>query len=373
MAGRLPAGHRVTRLVHRRGPRRGSGVAALWTPPHHRLEGYTLPVEIALAGGADLLHSPDFILPRLWRGAAVATVHDLAFLRQPELVTGQSRRYYGQVHASVRRADAVIAVSEHTRRELLALTAVDPAKVHVVPNAIPRRFFAPGDPDGDAAVLRQLGIAPPFVLFVGTIEPRKNVIVLLEAFHRLLAGGRRVQLVLAGADGWHSAPIYARAAELGLGGGIGGARGGGQGDPRRLDGGARLIEPGDPPAPAPAVFLGRLPDADVRALYRTTAVLAHPALDEGFGLTPLEAMAAGTPAVVADAGALPEVAGDGALLAPPDDPAAWAAALGRLLDDPARRAELGAAGRERAAEFTEARMAAATWAVYEVALALRNL
>jgi len=322
----------------------------LWTPPHHRLEGLVLPLELALAGGADVLHSPDFVVPRLWRGAAVATVHDLAFLRHPELLTGQSRRYYGQVHASVHRADAVIAVSEHTRRELLALTSVDPAIVHVVPNAIPPRFFAPGDPEADAAVLRRLGLEPPFVLFVGTIEPRKNVVVLLEAFRRLRDEGRDVRLVLAGADGWHSAPVYARAEALGL------------------------VAPGDagsaPDAPAsPAAFLGRVEDDDLLALYRSAAVLAHPALDEGFGLTPLEAMAAGTPAVVADAGALPEVTADAALHVPPGDPATWAAALGALLDDPARRSALSAAGRARAAEFTEARMAAGTWGVYEGAWA----
>jgi len=358
------------RLVHRRGgwvdrdPRSPFSRRALWTPPHHRLEGLALPVELALAGPFDLLHSPDFIVPYAWRGASVATVHDLAFLRRPELLTGQSRRYYGAVHTSVARADAVIAVSEHTRRELLALTAVDPAIVHVVPNAVPPRFFAPGDRERDAAVLRRLSIEPPFVLFVGTIEPRKNVGVLLRALRRLRdqgGEGRDAHLVLAGADGWHSAPIYAEARALGLAAhdeARDRAGAGGSGFDSRRDASA---------ASAPAAFLGRVSDDDLLALYRTAAVLAHPALDEGFGLTPLEAMAAGTPAVVADAGALPEVAEGAAVLVAPEDPAAWAAALGGLLDDPARRAALAAAGRARAAAFTPARMAEGTWGAYEAA------
>jgi glycosyltransferase involved in cell wall biosynthesis len=311
----------------------------LWTPPHFRWEGWTLAAEVARTG-ATLLHCPDVVLPARWRGAGVATVHDLAFLRRPELLTAASRRYYGGVHGSVRRAARVIAVSEHTRRELLALTPVDPGKVVVIPNAVHLyQAHADGQRIEDDVVARY-GLSRPFILFVSTIEPRKNVGTLLAAYRRLLDDGREVGLALAGADGWHSAPVYEAARHLGL-------------EDR-------------------ARFLGHVPEADLAALYRSAAVLAHPALDEGFGMTPLEAMASGTPVVVSEAGSLPELVGEAGLTVPAEDAAAWAEALGAVLDRPDLAARLAAAGRARAAGYTVRRMAEATLAVYRAVLAERR-
>lgn len=376
-------------LDHRRAPPAGgaAGPAAagralerhrLFTPPHHRLEGWSLPIELWLLR-LDLLHSPDVVPPRAWRGASVVTIHDVAFLRRPEFLTADSLRYYagtadrawiegwvrardarvagaaspgaaggggdggnrgrppaGGVFRAVRRADAIVVVSDHTRRELVALTDVDPARIHVVPNAVHPRYGAAGDPAADAAVAADLGLARPFILFVSTIEPRKNVVTLLGAFRRLLDGGAAVDLVLAGADGWHSKAVYATARDLDLGG--------------------------------RARFLGFVPDDTLAALYRRAAVLAHPAHDEGFGFTPAEAMAAGTPVVVSDAGSLPEVVGDAGLRVPPADAAAWATALARVLGDPALAGRLRAAGRARAARFTPEIQARGTLAAYAAAL-----
>jgi glycosyltransferase involved in cell wall biosynthesis len=339
----LDAPERIVVCEHRRAGHAPSGppfeVRRLWTPPHHVLEGWTLPVELAPAR-LDLWHAPDVVVPRAWRGGSVATVHDVAFLRHPELLAADSLRYYRNVHRSVRQADRIIVVSDYTRRELVALTAVDAGKVRVVPNAVHPRYAAPGDPSGDAAVVRTRGLTEPYILFVSTIEPRKNIVTLLSAYRALLADGRAVTLALAGADGWHSAPVYAAVRDLGVEG--------------------------------RAHFLGHVPGADLAALYRCAAVLAHPALDEGFGLTPLEAMAAGTPVVVSDAGSLPEVVGDAALRVPPDDPVAWATALRRVLDNSSLARTLAAAGRRRAAEFTIDRMASATLAVYREVLAERS-
>lgn len=312
-------------------------VRTVWTPPHHRLEGRSLPLELWPLGVADLLHSPDVVVPAGWRGAAVATVHDLAFLRRPELLAPDSLRYYRRVHASVRQADRVIAVSEYTRRELLALTEVAAERLVVVPNAVHPRFFAAGDAAGDAAILARYGLTGPYILFVSTIEPRKNIGVLLRAYQQLAAAGSTADLVLVGADGWHSQPVYEEVAALGL--------------------------------KERARFLGYVPDVDLPGLYRRAAVLAHPALDEGFGLTPLEAMAAGTAVVVSDAGSLPEVVGEAGLLVPAADPAAWTAALSTVLADPALARRLAAAGRARAAAFSPRRMAAATLDVYRAAAA----
>jgi glycosyltransferase involved in cell wall biosynthesis len=329
----------IVLLTHRRAGHQTSGPfrsRAVWTPPHNRLEGWSLPLE-ALGLGIDVWHAPDVVLPRIWRGAGVATVHDVAFLRQPELLTADSRRYYGGVHRSVRVADRVIVVSEHTRRELLALTDVDPAHIVVVPNAIHPRYHGPAQPDSDRAVVARHGLSEPYVLFVSTIEPRKNVGTLLSAYRRLLDDGRSLSLALAGGDGWHSGPVYQQARDLGLA--------------------------------EQARFLGYVPDDDLPALYRRAALLAHPALDEGFGLTPLEAMACGTPVVVAAAGSLPELVGEAGLVVPPNDAAAWAAAIASVLDAPELARQLGAAGQARAAAFTPERTARETLAVYRAALA----
>jgi glycosyltransferase involved in cell wall biosynthesis len=311
----------------------------LWTPPHYPLEGWVLPLEILLHGPPGILHCPDVVLPRAWRGPTVVTVHDVAFLRRPELLTEASNRYYAGIHRSVAQATRVIVVSDYTRGELLRRTDVDPAKVRVVPNAVAERYHH-GEEDAvatakDAEVAMRLGLRRPFLLFVSTIEPRKNVPTLLEAFSWLLEQGRDIELLLVGADGWKSDEVYRRAEELGLSG--------------------------------RARFLGWVGDEDLSSLYRQAVALAHPALDEGFGLTPLEAMASGTPVVVSDAGSLPEVVAEAGLRVPPRDARSWTSALDRVIDDVALRSRLVAEGRQRAAAFTIHRQASETLAVYREA------
>jgi glycosyltransferase involved in cell wall biosynthesis len=308
----------------------------LFTPPHHRLEGLALPVEL-LPMRLDLLHAPDMVLPWAWRGPTVVTVHDLAFLRRPELLTAESARYYAGVRRSLRVAGRIIAVSEHTRREILALCEVDPDRLRVIPNAIHPRYRQAGDPEADRRIAERYGLDGSFLLFVSTIEPRKNILTLLEAYRRVLDEGREIPLTLVGAEGWHSEPVHAAVRRLGL------------------EGRAR--------------FLGFVPDEELAALYRRASLLAHPAVDEGFGLTPAEAMAAGTPVLVSRAGSLPEVVGQAGILLPPEDAAAWAAAIGRLLDDPALAADLAARGPVQVASLTRRSMARATLAVYREVLA----
>ena len=309
----------------------------LWTPPHHRLEGLALPVEL-IPTRLDLLHCPDVVLPAAWRGAAVVTVHDLAFMRRPELLTTDSRRYYMGVLDSVRRAHRTIAVSEHTRRELIELTDVDAARVRVVPNPIHPRYREASTRGEDASAVSELGLERPFVLFVSTIEPRKNIATLLEAFRILLDEGRDLDLVLAGAEGWLSAPVHAKAEALGL-------------DER-------------------ARFLGFVPDAALATLYRRASLLAHPAIDEGFGFTPAEAMASGTPVVVSEAGSLPELVGDAGLRVQAEDVEAWATAIAEVLDSPSLAERMSVEGKRRVSSLTPLRMAESTLAVYREALDL---
>ncbi len=320
---------------------------ALLTPPHHRLERAALRVELAPCR-FDLFHSPDFIPPRLRRGTrTVITVHDLAFLRDPDLLDRQSRRYYGQIHDAVRHADAIIAPSDCTRRDLLDLTDAPREKVFVIPEAADGRY-RPLDRAERMAALRSTtrtkltpdmirlvsGEFGPFILFVGTIEPRKNLLMLLRAYERYRerAGRRAATLVLAGAPGWQAEAEMARIEELRRAGKI--------------------------------VWFNRPNDEQLLLLYNAASLLTIPSHYEGFGLTAIEGMACGTPVLAADRASLPEVVGEAGILLPSDDEEAWAIAIGEVMEDRDRRERLIAAGLRRAAGFSWARAAGETLAVY---------
>jgi len=290
------------------------------------------------ADPVDVFHGvTGFELPVGVPGRLVTTVHDLVPLRWPALVP---RRHRWAVRCllggALRRAARVIAVSEATRAELLARYRLAPEKVRVIHEAADPRF-GPAAAPARSAVRARYGLRAPYVLFLGLLEPKKNVGALLGAVARLRAQGAwgPTELVVAGAAGW--GPDTGRAARR-LG----------------LDGVTR--------------FLGPVPDADLPALYGEALAFVFPSLWEGFGLPVLEAMAAGTPVVASNRGALPEVTAGAALLVDPR-PAPLAEALGTILGDPGLQARLREAGLTRAAAFSWDRTAAQTLAVYREALA----
>jgi glycosyltransferase involved in cell wall biosynthesis len=259
---------------------------------------------------------------------AVVFVHDLAFKLRPGEVPWQQRLYMGAVLGrSLRGAAAVLVPSEATRRDLLdcyPITGLE-SKISVVPEGV-----SPELPPGPLPA----GLEPGFILAVGTIEPRKNYSRLLAAYRHLrresvplLLGDRPgvPELVIAGRPGWAYGDTLKRI---------------------KAERGVR--------------YLGHVDDATLSALYRSAGILAFPSLYEGFGLPLLEAMAHGLPAVVGNAGALPELAGDGAIVVDPEDVLSIAAGLERLLSDASLRETLGAAGKRRAAEFSWERAASAT-------------
>jgi glycosyltransferase involved in cell wall biosynthesis len=301
----------------------------LLTPPHHRWEQVLLPIELA-GERLDLLHGPDFLVPRRRRWPAVVTIHDLAFVRYPQILTPDSRRYYAQVARVVPTVERVICDSAHTAADAQALLGVPRDRLRVVHLA--PTLCTPPDASALAAVRARYRLPPSFLLYLGTLEPRKNLLTLLGAVARLPAAPL---LVLAGPRGWLDAPVLAAAARLG----------------ERV----RL--------------LGPVPAADLPALYAAATAFVFPSLYEGFGLPPLEAMAMGTPVVAARTSSLPEVLGEAALFVPPLDVAAWAEALRRIVDDAALRAELRQRGLAQAARYSWPRTAAATLAVYREALA----
>ncbi len=307
----------------------------LWTPCHHAWEQAALPVELAWSR-LDVLHSPDFIPPLRRRCRSVITVHDLAFLRYPQFLTPDARRYYGQISPAVKSADLIIAVSESTKRDLVEMLSVAQEKVRVVYEA-PSPHFRPLAEDAAGVPDRIQALPKPFLLFVGTLEPRKNVPALLRATARIREerGPRTPSLVLAGGKGW----LYQEA--LGL---IG-----------QLDLSDKVV-----------LFGPATPD-ELLWLYHRAEMLVLPSFYEGFGLPVVEAMACGTPVVASRTSSLPEVAGDAALLVDPLDIDGLAEAICRVLDDHALRGSMRRAGLDQAARFDWASTARATLEVYQEA------
>jgi glycosyltransferase involved in cell wall biosynthesis len=324
-------------------PELPANVTRVATPLYPLVMGYPFPLlprllPVRLHGRRPVLfHATNYAAPRTGVLPLVVTVHDLALLRFPELGTPALRRLVGLARPATAMARLVIADSEATARDLRELLGVPAAKVRVVH---PGGDAHPAAPDAVAArqhVHRRFGIAGPYLLHVGTLEPRKNLERLVRAYARVRARvGTAPLLVLAGGRGWGADRIVRTVAALGL---------------------------------ADAVrFTGAVPHDDLPTLYAAAELFVYPSLYEGFGLPVVEAMACGAPVVTSNVSSLPEVAGDAAVLVDPRDESAIGDAVVDLLQDDRARAELRARGLARARQFTWARCAEQTWAVYEEAL-----
>jgi glycosyltransferase involved in cell wall biosynthesis len=291
--------------------------------------------------GTDVYHGPAVFLPHVKLGyRTVVTIHDLVSFLFPETVPRKYSLYMRlMTRLAARSADRIIAVSHATKADLERTLRVPAAKVVVIHEAVGPEFARPPAPETVAAVMHRYGLRRPYCLFVGNLEPRKNLPGLIEAFaevrRRLAATARPPQLVLAGTRAWLHAGIFRAVETHGLGRDV--------------------------------VFTDYVPLRDLPALYAGATCFAFPSLYEGFGLPVLEAMAAGAPVVAARAGSIPEVAGDAALLVDARVPGELAAGIETLLTDPVLRERLIARGRTRAATFGWEAVARRTRAVYEAA------
>jgi glycosyltransferase involved in cell wall biosynthesis len=271
-----------------------------------------------LAGGADVFHATNQVRRPPRRPRLTATIHDLTAWLLPETHTAGNRLADNMFAERVlRRAHGLIAVSEHTKADAVRVLKLDPAKIQVIYSGVAAGFFE-ATPDAVEAVRVRLGLKRPYILFVGTLEPRKNLDALLDAYVALSASLREeFELVVAGPTGWA--------------------------DPRTM---ARLS------AALPGVrLLGYVPEPDLPGLTAGAAVMAYPSLYEGFGFPVAQAMACGVAVLTSATSSLPEVAGQAALLVDPRSVAEVRDGLTRLLLSPDLRQRLGALGRQQAQRY----------------------
>lgn len=299
----------------------GVHVLRTFTPAHHQLEQFTLSGELARFP-IDVLHSPDFITCP-GRFHKVITIHDLYFLEHPEVMSEEGRRYYGRVQKSAQMADHIITPSHFTRENVLRLLrCVSPERVTVV--------YEAADAVGDTSSTVVLLERQPFILFVGTLEPRKNLVTLLRALKRL---PEEVRLTVVGAEGWAGSSAEQLAAALGV--------------------------------ESRVRFAGQVCNAELDALYRSARLLTMPSLCEGFGLPVLEAMSRGTPVVCSNSGSLPEIVGDAALMHAPLDDATLASHILAFWNDDALHDEYARRGQARAQQFSWTQAARETLQLYQ--------
>jgi glycosyltransferase involved in cell wall biosynthesis len=300
-----------------------------WLYPRWNVLGRpALPASIR---SAEILHATNHVaVPPAGDGQRlIVTVHDLAFELFPGMFPRTWRTMYKLgLRAAVRRADAILTPSRNTAEDVLTRTAVDPAKLHVVPLA---SSLPSGALDAEE-VLARLKVPTPYVLFVGTLEPRKNLVRLVRAYRRVAANGFPHALVLAGPLGWHHESLMR---ELALQG------------------------------PGEIVMTGPLTGEELDAVYRAADVFAYPSLYEGFGLPVVEAMARGVPTVASTTSSVPEVAGDAAIGVNPRSVREIAQAVESLLSDVDLAERLATRGRARAERFRWDETARLTLDVYE--------
>ena len=280
------------------------------------------PIDVMLGKRPDLFFFPNFVRYPLPLGSrSVAVVHDLSYIFYGQYTGRRNRQFLTRyVPTTIRKSQHIIAVSQNCKDEIVSYYGVDPDKITVISPALDHDFFNPRPESEIEAVARKYGIVKPYVLFTGTLEPRKNINGLLDAYSQLPSAVRdSFSLVLAGGKGWLDREIRTH-----------------------LDALAHLD----------LVVTGYVPDEELPALYSGAAVFVYPSFYEGFGMPPLEAMACNTPVITSNSSSLPEVVGDAGILVDAQDTAALALHMEKVLNDPALADDLRRKGLERARAFT---------------------
>jgi glycosyltransferase involved in cell wall biosynthesis len=305
----------------------------LWTPCHHRFERWSIAAEL-FGNRLDAFHSPDFIPPAGGAKRYIITIHDLNFIYFPELLTAESKRYYlDQIEWAVDTADHIAADSHATRRDVIELLNVPQEKistVYLAANPIYKRQVP------EAVVektLKRYDLSSGFVLFVGTLEPRKNLPMVIQAYAQLRQKWHvDVPLILIGNKGWMFEDIFATIEALNL-----------QDYVRHLTG---------------------IVDEELAHFYHAAGALVTPSFYEGFGLPALEAQHCGCPVIVSNRGSLPEIVGDGGITLDPEDIHGWVDTLALVLNDDDLRKKMIQAGKVQANKFSWQKTAKKMLSIY---------
>ncbi len=305
----------------------------LITPCHHRFERWTLGVEL-IPHSLRVLHSPDFIPPQYGADRYIITVHDLNFIYYPDFLTKESRRYYNdQIMWAVEKADHILADSSYTRADLTSNLRVDPEKITTIHLAADPIFSSKTSLSEVKSTLDRYDLPEGFLLFVGTLSPRKNLATLLKSYAQLTQEeSLDLPLVLVGSRGWLYEKMYDQIDQLGI--------------RDRIH------------------FIDSASDLELVHFYHSASLLALPSYYEGFGLPVLEAMHCGCPVIASDRASLPEVAGDAATLLDPDDIDGWSQAISDMLTDTKLRERLIKAGYKQANRFSWKKTAEQTLKAY---------
>lgn len=301
----------------------------------------SFPKVDSFVGQADVFHFPNFVARPVRNGRIVVTIPDLSFMRFPQFTEPKNLSFLARhVPRSIERAEKVIAISEFTRKEIAEFFPSAEEKLAVTPLGVSESFAPNEDEEGQARVRKKYNLPSEYVLFVGTLEPRKNLKTLIEAYRIFRERWReheKIRLVVAGMKGW----LYEDT--------------------------MRCIR--DMPSEMAPILTGYVEDHDLPNLYSAAKMAVVPSFYEGFGLPCLEAMASGTPLICSNTSSLPEVVGEAAIMVSPDDPEEMAEAMTTVATNPELAEELIRKGIKRAKEFTWRRCAEETYRVYESAMA----
>jgi glycosyltransferase involved in cell wall biosynthesis len=319
----LPEGSPVERVtVEERSP----GSRLIW-------EQVQFPKLIRVSG-VELLHSTHYTRPTWLACKSVVTFHDMTFFLYPELHTWARRFYFPKMmRMSASRADELITVSDSTRDDIVRLLGIDPKKITTTHLGVNPGYKPIDDQNKKRSVIEKYALPEKFILFVGLVEPRKNLPVLIDAFKRLIDEEFNFKLILVGRFGWMYEKVFDQVKELGL---------------------ENMVQ-----------FLGYVPQEDLPVVYNLARLFVYPTIYEGFGLPVLEAMACGIPVITSDVSSLPEIVGEAGILTPVNDSDALFEAIVQGLTDSDLRQELIHKGPRRAANFSWAKTAQLTLQVYQ--------
>ncbi len=294
----------------------------------------TLFPQLIRKSGVDLLHSMHYTRPVKLPCASVVTFHDMTFFLYPELHTRAKRVFFPlAIRASARQADALTAVSESTRQDAIRVLGISPEKIAATQLGVDPAFRPINDAATKRVIAEKYDLPERFILYVGLLEPRKNLPMLIRAYKRLIDGGENYKLVLVGRYGWMYEELLGQINNLDLEGMV--------------------------------LLTGYMSQEDLPLVYNLSSLFVYPTLYEGFGLPALEAMACGVPVITTDVSSLPEIVGEAGILVPVNNVEALYGAMIAVLGDEDLRRKMIKKGIQRAAKFTWEQTAKLTFQVYQ--------